>query len=148
MSRDKKGEGEHRERRGAEAQITAYPDLTRRQRALVQAGIDAYARHLEGLAGEAGKLGKTSDAARYKAEADEVREIVAQKLEDDAPQFRAGERAAIHAGLKLLVKQQRAAKGTVRGVARGEWAEELEQDAVGVEADLLPQFADQVELVP
>lgn len=125
---------------------TPYPDLTKKQRVQIGAGIDAYARHLKSLGEAAEKVGKLTDAAAYKDEAETVKDEVHQKLDQDVPQFRPHEQKAIETGLKLLVKQIRAAKGTVRAIGRDQLAEELEEEAIEIEKDLVGEFGEQTAL--
>jgi len=126
--------------------MTPYPDLTKQQRTWIGAGIDAYARHLKTLAEAAEKVAKTSDATAYKDEAESIKEEIHSKLDQEVPQFRSHECKAIETGLKLLVKQIRAAKGTVRAIGKDKLAEELEEEAIEIEANLVGEFGEQTAL--
>lgn len=52
---------------------------------------------------------------------------------------------AIDAGIPKLIVAIRAAKGTVSSLLKTKWKEQLEADAVSIEKDLAPLFAEQLE---
>jgi hypothetical protein len=125
---------------------TAYPDLTKSQRAVLVAATQLYAKHLKKLGEDAGELGKEKDAASYRAEGEAIAEDLVAKLEQDTPQLFPHERRAVERGLVFFLKNLRAAKGTVRGLGKSDLADTFEEEAVEIERDLVPQFADQIEL--
>jgi hypothetical protein len=110
----------------------------------IVAGIKLYVKHLAALAKEAEKLGKTSDQERYDVEGTALDQLVqggADRLE-----LYSHHQPAVKKGLEFLKKNMLAAKGTVIGVAKHHWAEELEMDAEILATDLLPKFDEQASL--
>lgn len=54
---------------------------------------------------------------------------------------------AVDGGLPKLIRDTRAAKGTVRALLKEKWAEELEKDAKLFESQLVPMFAEQKDML-
>lgn len=125
---------------------TTYDTLTQEQRLVTVAATELYAKHCARLGDEARDLGKETDAGAYETEAEQLRTDTIPKLMTEAPQIRPHERKAIERGLTFYLKNLRAAKGTVKALGKHDLAEKFEQEAVALEADLVPQFREQMEL--
>lgn len=126
---------------------TPLPDLTDTQRSQLTAASELYAKHLAKLGEEARELGKETDAKAYGVEAEQIKTDVVPKLQQTTPQLRSHEMKAIERGLAFFLKNLRAAKGTMRGLGKLKLAEQFEDEAVQAEADLVPLFAEQQNLV-
>lgn len=125
---------------------TTYEDLTQKQRMVLVAAVELYAKHAAKLGEEARDLGKETDATAYESEAEQLRTDTIPKLMTEAPQVRPHERKAIERGLGFFLKNLRAAKGTVKGLGKYDLAEGFEEEAVQIESELVPQFKEQMEL--
>lgn len=123
---------------------TAYPDLTEGQRDQLRAAAKLFAKHLQKLGEEARALGKESEGAGFEHEAEMAKEELVSRLDAETPQLRPAERRALQSGLTFFVKNLRAAKGTVRGLGKDALAEAFEEEAMLVERELAPLFADQM----
>ncbi len=128
-------------------ELTAFTELTQRNREQLTAASELYARHLVELAKQARALGKETEATAYETEAEGVKaEIIPKLASEDTVKLRAHEQKILERGLTFFLKNLRAAKGTVRGLGKYKLAEQFEDEAVAAEKDLVPLFAEQATL--
>jgi len=124
----------------------SFDGLTKQQREVLMAAAGLYSRHVEELGKRALELGKGPDASAYENEAKGIKEDLVLKLEEEVPQLRVHEVKALEKGLAFFLKNLRAAKGTVRGLGKADLADTFEEEALEIEKELVPQFAEQVAM--
>jgi hypothetical protein len=110
-------------------------------------GVGLYAKHLDAMQKEAVTLGRTNEATSYEGEAQGLRaEIVEPAEEGAAFKLFTRHRPIVEKGLELLVKNLKAAKGTLKPLGYDSVIQDIEADAAHVEGALLPLFREQGEL--
>lgn len=125
------------------------------QAILARAALQKYLRQAEGLEKDALGMNKMSLAKQIKDEREGLEEETMGKLEKVATMAKADkavgvdlnavEYKAIEAGLPKLIRDTRAAKGTVMGLLKGDWAAELEATAEQISSELVPMFSEQTD---
>jgi hypothetical protein len=126
------------------------------QAILCRAALLRYLKQAEGLEKDAAGMRKQVLAQQVRDEREGLEQDTIDKLSKVATMAKANkavpvdlngtEWRAIEAGLPMLVRNARAAKGTVSSLLKLDWAEELEAMAVQVESELVPMFGEQPDL--
>lgn len=110
-------------------------------------GVGLYAKHLDAMAKEAATLGRSQEAGKYESEAAALRaEIVEPAEAGEKFTLYGRHRPIVEKGLELLVKNVKAAKGTLKPLGYDDVIATLEADAAHVEGAILPLFRLQGEL--
>lgn len=130
----------------ADKSITVYNDLTNQDRTWIGAACLRTAKVLEDLAKRATDAGLAKDAARYQQQAEAVKTDLLARTLHQPLQLGPAERRIVEAGLRILMKNYRAAAGTVLALGESALAEDFRGKAQQIEDVLLPDFADQLSL--
>ena len=125
------------------------------QAILCRAALLRYLKQAEGLEKDAAGMRKQVLAQQVRDEREGLEEDTIDKLSKVATMAKkdkavpvdlnATEWRAVEAGLPMLIRNARAAKGTVTSLLKLDWAEELEAMAVQVESELVPMFGEQTD---
>ena len=120
-----------------------------RDRKHVARACELHARKLSSAADADRKAGLTENATSADAQAAIIRAFGEAVDESATIEYRADvHRVACEMGLRQLVKNVNAAKGTLIGIGETDMAKELVPIAERIETELVPLFAGQLELTP
>ena len=93
-------------------------------------------------------LGQEKAAKTLEANTEELDEVMPRVLDDKGiAGLNEKQRGLARIAVPLLAKNTKAAKGTLIGIGRDEWAAECVKDASYIEVLLAPQLEEQPELV-
>lgn len=126
--------------------VTVYEKFSKQDVSWLVAACGRVGKMLENLAEKATDAGKPADAARFAKEADRIKTQLAVRVTDPPLHASGDDRAALEAGLRVLVTNYRAAVGTVTALGETEMAQGFKDKAKQIEDRLLKEFAEQVEM--
>jgi len=113
----------------------------------VALGVELYCKHLDSMAAQAEKMGR-EEKGEYETEAEVLRaRLVRPVLDGKEPlAVNVTDLPVCKRGLKYLVANLKAAKGTLKPLGFDHTVRELEDAAGWIEANVLPEFDEQRSL--
>lgn len=137
------------------ALVPEFADLNDQNKEFIARCVALYCKHLDTLGADAQKLGRLAEATRAGKDSEWLRgDLVTPILGDDEGANVTGTMEVqlrhlplIHLGLGMLVKNMKAARGTLTPLGYPRTVEKLYEHASYVEGQLMPRFAEQTELL-